>query len=209
MRKPLTEEQKIKFKGYRKEYLIKNKDIINEKKREYRLANNEKMREKDKQYYAKNRLLILNKIKNKAIKRKPLTTKQNIKKRKNRIDFYKRHKENTLFRLKTSIGNLIRYGFNRNGLTKPISSEQILGCSFKEFKQHLEAKFEPWMNWENRGLYNGEFNYGWDIDHIIPIHYAKTIDEVVKLNHYTNLRPLCSKVNRNIKKGLLTLLIII
>ena len=56
------------------------------------------------------------------------------------------------------------------------------------------------MNWENYGLYNGELNYGWDIDHIIPNSSALTEDEFIKLNHYTNLQPLCSKVNRHIKR---------
>ena len=57
------------------------------------------------------------------------------------------------------------------------------------------------MNWDNRGLYNGEFNCGWDIDHIIPISLATTEEELIKLCHYTNLQPLCSKVNRDIKKN--------
>jgi len=52
---------------------------------------------------------------------------------------------------------------------------------------------------ENRGLYNGEFNYVWDIDHIIPLSSAETEDDVIRLNHYSNLQPLCSKVNRDIK----------
>ena len=51
------------------------------------------------------------------------------------------------------------------------------------------------MSWDNYGKYNGEFNYGWDIDHIKPISSAKTKEEIIKLNHYTNLRPLCSKEN--------------
>lgn len=63
-----------------------------------------------------------------------------------------------------------------------------------------DSKFEPWMTWGNRGLYNGELNYGWDIDHIIPVSSAETEEGVIKLNHYTNLQPLCSKVNRDIKK---------
>jgi len=29
----------------------------------------------------------------------------------------------------------------------------------------------------------------WHIDHIIPIALAKNKEEVIKLNHYTNLRP--------------------
>ena len=57
------------------------------------------------------------------------------------------------------------------------------------------------MTWENRGLYNGEFNFGWDLDHIIPISTAKTEEDVIRLNHYTNFQPLCSHVNRNIKKN--------
>jgi 5-methylcytosine-specific restriction endonuclease McrA len=43
-------------------------------------------------------------------------------------------------------------------------------------------------------------NYGWDIDHIIPISSAGSEENIIKLNHYTNLQPLCSKINRDIKK---------
>ena len=56
------------------------------------------------------------------------------------------------------------------------------------------------MNWDNYGLYNGELNYGWDIDHIIPHSLGKTENEILKLNHYTNLQPLSSHTNRDIKK---------
>jgi hypothetical protein len=59
------------------------------------------------------------------------------------------------------------------------------------------------MTWENRGLYNGELNYGWDIDHIIPLSSAITEDDVYKLNHHKNLQPLCSYTNRYIKKDLI------
>jgi hypothetical protein len=90
--------------------------------------------------------------------------------------------------------------FRNGGFTKKTRTYEILGCSFEEFKSHLESKFELWMNWENRGLYNGEVNYGWDLDHIIPISSAETEEDIIKLNHYTNLRPLCSYVNRVIKK---------
>lgn len=56
------------------------------------------------------------------------------------------------------------------------------------------------MTWENKGLYNGELRYGWDIDHKIPISSASDEDDIVKLNHYTNLQPLCSYTNRYIKR---------
>ena len=75
-----------------------------------------------------------------------------------------------------------------------------LGCSFEEFKIYLESKFEDWMTWKNYGKYNGELNYGWDIDHIIPLASAETEEEVLILNNYSNLQPLCSYTNRYIKK---------
>jgi 5-methylcytosine-specific restriction endonuclease McrA len=66
----------------------------------------------------------------------------------------------------------------------------------------LESKFEPWMNWSNHGNWNGcpqKINTAWDIDHIVPISSARNEEEIMKLNHYTNLQPLCSYTNRHIK----------
>lgn len=56
------------------------------------------------------------------------------------------------------------------------------------------------MSWNNYGLYNGTKQYGWDIDHIIPLIIASKEEEMFKLNHYTNLQPLCSFINRVIKR---------
>jgi len=40
----------------------------------------------------------------------------------------------------------------------------------------------------------------WDIDHIIPLQTASCEEDIVRLNHYSNLQPLCSKLNREIKR---------
>ena len=72
--------------------------------------------------------------------------------------------------------------------------------SIIHFKLYIESKFEPWMTWENQGKYeSGKLNYGWDLDHIVPLDSADTEEEILKLNHYTNIQPLCSYTNRNIK----------
>jgi len=56
------------------------------------------------------------------------------------------------------------------------------------------------MTWDNYGKYNGEPNYGWDIDHIKPISLGKNEEELIELNNYINLQPLCSYINRVIKR---------
>ena len=106
-----------------------------------------------------------------------------------------------LFRLKVSSRSFIKNSFNRSKTNKNNRTEAILGCTIEEFKLHLESKFEDWMSWDNYGLYNHTFNYGWDLDHIIPLCTAKSEEDVIKLNHYTNIQPLCSHVNRDIKRG--------
>lgn len=111
-----------------------------------------------------------------------------------------RRKYDILFNLSNNIRSRINETFKNNGYYKKSKTQEILGCSFEELKHYLESKFEPWMNWENRGLYNGDFNYGWDIDHIIPLSSGNSEEDITKLSHYKNLQPLCSKINRDIKK---------
>ena len=106
-----------------------------------------------------------------------------------------------MFRLITSIRNLIYNSFYYNGYVKKSKTYEILGCTFEELKIHLESRFEDWMTWENKGDYNGEFDYGWDIDHIIPLSTAESEEDIIRLSHFTNLQPLCSKMNRDIKKN--------
>jgi len=122
-------------------------------------------------------------------------------KEKRKIDFNERMKIDNLFALKTKITKNIRKYIVKKGFVKKAKTTDIIGCSYEEFYNHIESLFEPWMNWDNKGLYEGgRFNYGWDIDHKIPLSSANTEEEVIKLNHYTNLQPLCSCVNREIKQ---------
>lgn len=113
----------------------------------------------------------------------------------------RKRREDPIIKFNHSISSLIRMGFKSTRFDKRSKTQDILGFTYNEFRTYLESKFEPWMNWENRGKYNGEFNYGWDVDHIIPLSSAQTEEDVIRLNHYTNLQPLCSKINRDIKKA--------
>jgi hypothetical protein len=124
-----------------------------------------------------------------------------------RRDHHKREWEsNELFRLKYSICPQLRKCVRKwvkggSGYTDKSRLYEIIGCSFDYFTKHLENQFEDWMTKENYGNYNGEFNHGWDIDHIIPLSSARDVDHFIELCHYTNVRPLCSKQNRDIVKN--------
>lgn len=136
-----------------------------------------------------------------SLPKKERTKQTKEEKRLHQNIYYKnRIKNDPAFKIRRNIKRNIIFSLKRNNLIKNTKTQIILGCSFEEFKKHLESKWEPWMSWNNYGLYNGTPNYGWDIDHIVPSSFGLTIDEIYKLNHYTNLQPLCSYVNRAIKQ---------
>lgn len=137
-------------------------------------------------------------IKNKEYIR--LYQKNNRDKINHRIRNYKkeRKKNDNLYKCSIMMSQII--SIRPNGVYKSKRSEDIIGLSKSDFKKYIESKFEDWMTWENYGLYNGELNHGWDIDHIIPLSSAKSEEELLNLNNYENLQPLCSYKNRYIKK---------
>jgi hypothetical protein len=92
-----------------------------------------------------------------------------------------------------SVRGLIKNVFKNNNYSKDSRTFEILGIDRDGFISHIESQFVDGMNWENRGL------KGWHVDHIVPVSSAKSIDEMIKLNHYTNLRPLWC--DENWKKG--------
>jgi len=189
------EEKKIHTKKYMKLYREKNKEKAKLEHKKYYEKNKEILKRKKKEYYETNKVIILPKI-----SKYQKENKEQINKVKNIYRSNKR-KTDSIYNLKHNIRGLVTSSFKEKGIKKNSKTSEILGCTFEEFKYHLESSFEPWMTWDNTGLYNGELNHGWDIDHIIPISTATTEEEIVKLNHFTNLQPLCSKVNRDIKRN--------
>ncbi len=177
----VSQYQKDRSK-YRKTYRKNNKKKLNDKQKEYDKTYN--LKSPDKRIETNKKSKIKRKNKDKIL--------QNIR-------YHKKMQENTLFKVRKNARNLITNTFKNSGTKKETKTENILGCTFIEFKEHIEKQFLDWMNWDNHGKYNGTFNFGWDLDHIIPISSAKTEKEIIKLNHYTNFQPLCSKINRYIK----------
>ena len=171
-----------------------------EQSKKYREKNKAKIAEGMKKYYQANKTKFVPKDKEVANQRALDFYHEN----KDRIlnDRKIRIKTDPLYRTKEAIRKSVYESFKKGGYKKNTKTERIIGCTFAQFKEYLESKFEDWMNWSNKGLYKkGTYNYGWDIDHIIPIDTAETIEDIIRLNHYTNLQPLCSKVNRDIKRA--------
>ena len=186
------ESNKVSRKEYDIVYKERNKEKINNNKSIYYQKNKESLKNKSREYYQNNR------DKKNTYQKE---YQQNNKDNRNKY-LLNRRENNPLFRLITNIRNLIGNSFRELGYSKKSKTCNILGCSFVDLKIHLELKFEDWMTWENRGLYNGKLNYGWDIDHIIPLSSAMCEVELLNLNHHKNLQPLCSKINREIKRNL-------
>ncbi len=202
--KECTNKYKIKWiNNYNKEYYIKynkiyyqeNKEILKQKNKIYYQENKENYKEQKKKYREENKEILKQKNKIYYQENKEKNKKKSKEYQKNKL------KSDSLFKLNYNIRNLIRQSIKNKGHIKKSKTIDILGCSIDEFKQYLEKQFEPWMTWNNYGKYNGKEKYGWDIDHIIPISSAKTEEELLKLNHYTNLQPLDSFVNRCIKRN--------
>ena len=87
--------------------------------------------------------------------------------------------------------SLIRVSIRSKGYIKESSTNEIIGCDWDFFKHHIELQFTKGMSWDRIGEIH--------IDHIVPLSTAGSIEEVIALNHFTNLRPMWAK--ENLSKG--------
>ncbi len=160
-------------KKYLKEYNRNTSELRSKNKKEYREKNSIIVKQQKKNYY------INNKEKIREYKRKWETDKR---------------KNNLLFRIKQLVRSRIyKFIISTNGkLSKTNKTFDIVGCSPKFLKEHIEKQFTEGMSWELMGQHI-------HIDHIIPLSSAENEDDIYKLCHYTNLQPLWAK--ENLSKG--------
>lgn len=111
---------------------------------------------------------------------------------------YNKYHTNNLYRYTCNIRQMLYRAFKKQGYTKPVESQVMLGCSFEELQSHLEASFQQ--------QYKIPLDYAKDvlkweceIDHIIPLSKATCENHIIRLNHYSNLRLL--KKDHNRQKG--------
>lgn len=83
-----------------------------------------------------------------------------------------------------------------SGRKKSNSTLNLVGKdSWEAFKLYVELHWKEGMSWDNYGSAKD----CWVIDHIKPLASARTLEELEKLQHYTNLQPLWSI--ENLQKG--------
>lgn len=196
-------------KDYYRKYCDENKKKIAERKKKYYLDNKQKIVEQQKKYYQENSKKILDRESEKYYgnieetrnkkreyyyrNREKILEKQKLRYEKNNgADKIKEKRKNdVIFKLKTYLGNRLKYFMKQKSFSRNKRIFEIIGCSPDELRLHLENKFKEGMNWENHGE--------WHIDHIIPLATAKSEEDVYKLNHFSNLQPLWKK--ENLSKG--------
>lgn len=168
--KKWRKENPDKIKKYQETWLARNPNLSAERWARLKEQCPEKLKQKRKEYYEKNKA-----------KEHEYTRKYNLK----------RKKEDPVFDLICRMRSLINGAIKAKRFRKSAPSTEILGCDWHTFISHIESQFTCGMSWDNRSL--------WHVDHKTPLATAKTEDEIIKLNHYSNLQPLWAK--DNLEKG--------
>lgn len=153
-------ENKDLIKTTRKNWYEKNKESVMYKNTQWRKENPEQYKKTSKEYREKNRSKLSEK---------------------GRVWAYQQYQTSEIHRVKNSLRARLRF-FTK--FKKSLPTSEIIGCSWEYLKQHLENQFQVGMTWENHG------RFGWHIDHIIPLSSAQSVEDLHRLNHYTNLKPL-------------------
>jgi hypothetical protein len=148
------------------------KECRRKKMAQYRQDDPEKARKSSLRSYHKN----VDKAKERQAKYRSLASSKEAKNQRE-----SKYRKDPVHKLKRNYSNKLRKFLKQK---KSESCRQYLGCSFEDFKIHLESLFLDGMTWENYG------SKGWHVDHKIPLSSASTLEDIIRLSHYTNLQPL-------------------
>ena len=136
----------------------------------YRMKNPKRVKELKHKYYMENKLKVrtsINKYRRKKFKTDPS------------------------FKIEFLLRTRIRDCLKKQAGIKAKKSLELLGCTSKQARDHLESQFTEGMTWDNMG------RGGWHIDHIIPCAFfdlTKPSHQKVCFN-WQNLQPLWEKDN--------------
>lgn len=158
------------------------KSCRNSKQKEAYLADSAKSKERSRTFYVNNKEKV-----DSRNRRYIAANKEKIREQR-RARKLERYKSDPLHRLKLVISNRIRKSIQRRGQVKSTKATAILGCTIEQLYEHLK------ISAINRyGKFFPQRRY--DIDHIVPVSLAKTEEDLIRLNHYSNLQYLLPRDN--------------
>ena len=160
-------------KSYDKEYAGRNKLKMSNYQSKYYKENRDKVTTKNKRYRELNKREIQN--------------RQNIYQN-------MRNRSDPLRRLRLSISNCLRKSLiGKEKYTERSRLYKITGLSYEDLMDHLYSTFERTYNIPREEIILKEV----EIDHIIPLATAQCRDDILKLNHYTNIQLLFKQDNQD------------
>lgn len=112
--------------------------------------------------------------------------------RKDNIDHvnqYKRdrYSNDALYKMQIVCRQMVKRMFKSTQIKKCYKTQEVLGYTPLQLKEHIESLFKPGMSWDNYGE--------WHIDHIQPISSATTLFDGIRLSQLENLQPLWAEEN--------------
>lgn len=180
-------------------YYYLNKEVVKNRIRKYLEDNKDKVKVARAKSYKENKdaVKIAASKYYKSNKDKIQKSQFNWRnKNKDKVRLYSKNylikiKSDQLLSMKQRYRSFVSKIFRSNGFTKKSKAQEILGCSWNDFKLHIERQFINGMSWNRISEIH--------LDHIVPLSSAKNENDLISLNHYTNLRPLWAK--DNLSKG--------
>ncbi len=179
--KKYREENKEKIKALHKAWRDTNREHLNEKQREKYNENPKAFKERKDRYVQSHQEQV-----------KESRARYKRENRQKCTDYQRNKRQSDpVYKFRTSFVHLMCLYRKKTRYTGTKGTWEMVGCDFDTFLTHVQSQFEDGMTLENYGHGEGK----WNIDHIIPISVAKTNDDIERLNHYSNLRPMWSLDN--------------
>ena len=180
------EENKQSINNKSKIYILNHLNKIIEYKKQYYEENKQKIKKKHSTYYQENKKTIKSKV-----KEYQKNNRDDINKR-----IRERKKTDLLFKFTKNIRQLISISLQRRGYSKSSHTYEILGISYVECLSYLfeNAKLR-YPNFKEQDFLK-ENSY--QIHHKAFLQTAKTEQDIIRLNHFSNLELLTIEDHKKI-----------
>lgn len=177
-----------------RKYREANREKLREGYRRHYYENHEKRRAQQIAYYAENREQCIQGMKARyyanheaelAYRRR---WRQENREANNRY-FRERRRNDPVYGAKCTMRAMVKRCLTMAGVQKTSRTEEYLGYTAAEFREHMERQFAKGMGWHNRSE--------WHIDHITPIAWflENGITDPRRINCLSNLKPVWAREN--------------